>query len=572
MTTLREPDEIEPRLSADPQRGLRWMVYGLLIAIACGVMAGRILRVASSSGATAMLSANDRSRWAAIRALVDHGTFELDEVVLRSDMPPRRNSGDPGLWPWRQGPPANRDREWYSIDMVRHLGADGREHYYSSKPPLLNLGYAAAYWAFRGVTGATLEERPLFVVRWLLVLTNVLPFGAYLAGVAWLVERHGRGDAGRIFVVAAAAFGTLLTPFASTLNNHLPAAFCALAALACLERIRHSAREAGGAWYSLAGLAGALTTVGELPALAFTAAVGVALAWNSPRRALVWAVPPALMVAAAWFGTNYWAHGSWRTPYAHRHDGPILVELSLAPERGDQSAAAASESARNLPTQLVDWLVKEELVRSTLPRIEWIPTDDPERFVVWVEESSFRAAARIADSKLVLRAWDNWYEYEGTYWTDEGRAGVDRGEESRSTYAFHVLFGHHGIFSITPIWVLAIVGCGAWVVRGDRWQRQLALGILALTAIVLAFYLSRPLIDRNYGGVSCGFRWMLWFVPLWTLALVPAADWAESSRWRWLLVATLLACSVATAASSAMNPWRHPWYFDVLSEWGWIEY
>ena len=45
---------------------------------------------------------------------------------------------------------------------------------------------------------------------------------------------------------------------------------------------------------------------------------------------------------------------------------------------------------------------------------------------------------------------------------------------------------------------------------------------MALTAVGLTFYLSRPMIDRNYGGVSCGFRWMFWLTPLWLLALVPA--------------------------------------------------
>src|SRR4029079_19614306 len=38
-------------------------------------------------------------------------------------------------------------------------------------------------------------------------------------------------------------------------------------------------------------------------------------------------LPAALVVAAAAFGTNYLAHGDWRTPYAHRRDGPIIATL-----------------------------------------------------------------------------------------------------------------------------------------------------------------------------------------------------------------------------------------------------
>ena len=31
--------------------------------------------------------------------------------------------------------------------------------------------------------------------------------------------------------------------------------------------------------------------------------------------------------------------------------------------------------------------------------------------------------------------------------------------------------------------------------------------MLSIVLIVIGFYIARPEIDRNYGGVSCGFRW-----------------------------------------------------------------
>ena len=48
------------------------------------------------------LSANDRSRWMTIRSLVEHGTYEIDEIV-----------GQP---------------TWDTIDMVQHAGRDGELH------------------------------------------------------------------------------------------------------------------------------------------------------------------------------------------------------------------------------------------------------------------------------------------------------------------------------------------------------------------------------------------------------------------------------------------------------------
>ena len=40
----------------------------------------------------------------------------------------------------------------------------------------------------------------------------------------------------------------------------------------------------------------------------------------------------------------------------------------------------------------------------------------------------------------------------------ELRSPIDQGEPSRALYAFHVLIGHHGILSLTPVWLLSAVG------------------------------------------------------------------------------------------------------------------
>src|SRR5262249_21249727 len=56
-----------------------------------------------------------------------------------------------------------------------------------------------------------------------------------------------------------------------------------------------------------------------------------------------------------------------------------------------------------------------------------------------------------------------WYEYEGSHWRytpGEVKNGIDWAwtQEPRWQYAFHVLFGHHGLFSLTPILLLAVCG------------------------------------------------------------------------------------------------------------------
>src|SRR5688500_5896485 len=159
---------------------LRWGVYAVLIAVAVGNMSGRLLAVNSVDKAQLeafrinerlvrdrtrlrneglsdeqihqqladlearlqnelrlqrpFLSANDRSRWMTIRSLVEHGTYEIDEIV-----------GQP---------------TWDTIDMVQHRGRDGELHLYSSKPPLLATLLAGEYWLIIRLTGPKVGAHP----------------------------------------------------------------------------------------------------------------------------------------------------------------------------------------------------------------------------------------------------------------------------------------------------------------------------------------------------------------------------------------------------------------------------
>jgi hypothetical protein len=458
---------------------LRRSVYLLLITLATGAMLGRILSVDSinmrgveqqlkDAGKTdwhrsrPFLSANDRSRWATVRALVEHGTYAIDDVIS--------------------------DRGWDTIDMVKHVGADGQEHLYSSKPPLLATLMAGPYWVIYHVTGATLKDHPYLIGRGLLVLFTVLPLLAYFFVLTDLADRFGTTDWGRIFMIAAATGGTFLTTFAVSVNNHVIGAACAAIALWAFLRIVYEGRRERR-WFVLCGLFAALTAANELPALAFLALLGLALIIRAPRPTFAAFLPAALLIVVAHFATNYLAHGTLREPYAH---------------------------------------------------------------------------------------WDDWYFYSyelggktrESYWKNP--QGIDRGEPSVTTYAFHTLIGHHGIFSLTPIWLLSVTGLGMWLARRDR--RELALGIVALSLVVYGFYLAQMPIHRNYGGMTSGLRWMFWFAPLWLLALLPAADWCSRTRLRRGLALLLLGLSVLSATYPTWNPWTHPWILNFMLDQGWIVY
>ena len=146
-----------------------------------------------------------------IRSLVEHGTYEIDAIV-----------GQP---------------TWDTIDMVQHRGRDGELHLYSSKPPLLATMLAGEYWVIHRLTGWTLGEQPYEVGRLMLFTVNILPLVLMYFLLARLVERFGTTDWGRVFVMAVATLGTLLTTFAVVLNNHIVAAVSAAIALYAFVRI-----------------------------------------------------------------------------------------------------------------------------------------------------------------------------------------------------------------------------------------------------------------------------------------------------------------------------------------------
>ena len=86
--------------------------------------------------------------------------------------------------------------------------------------------------------------------------------------------------------------------------------------------------------------------------------------------------------------------------------------------------------------------------------------------------------AEFGDWKPAYEKLDSeWYRYEGSHWNAQGaaRRGIDYAgdRESRGTYAFHLLLGHHGLFSLTPIWLLLLAGFDG-IISG-RWRLRFEL-------------------------------------------------------------------------------------------------
>jgi hypothetical protein len=155
------------------------------------------------------------------------------------------------------------------------------------------------------------------------------------------------------------------------------------------------------------------------------------------------------------------------------------------------------------------------------------------------------------------------YEYEGSYWnTPLEMDWFNKHPEPMGVYLFHMTFGHHGIFSLTPIFLVSVFGALRALIRRSGLRAVSAITLL-LTAGMLGFYTWNP-IARNYGGSTQGLRWLFWLIPFWLIVLPQGLAPCASKRWSRVLTLFLLAVSAFSVGYSLRVPWSHPWIVDMM--------
>jgi hypothetical protein len=559
---------VEPQGADVPRSDLRRWLYVLLIVVAAAAALGRILSAelvyepsqsrswpddpghyrrpwpAMPPRAMPTFSSNDRSRWAAVRALVDEETWVIgrrDKQVVIASVPAALAASDPlQLAVLLQAGYDRRIRSdrgiifedgWQSVDKMLNPAT---LEFYSTKPPLLTFLIAGEYWLLKHALGWSLQDtspggerdQRFSVVRVCLITFNLVPFLIYLGLLVRLVERFGATDWGRLFVVTAACFGTLVTPFLISINNHTLAACSVVVTVYATVCILSGG---GWLWSVLAGFFAGFTAVNELPAAAFAAGLGLLLLLRVPKQTMLAFVPAALVPVVALLALNYAELGEFDIGY------------------------------NKIGTE--------------------------------------------------------WYDYEGSHWRnlpDQSKRGIDwaKNKEDKAIYAFHLLLGHHGWFSLTPIYLLALGGMGLGVrglirsapaasgrdkprrssainpathypslapvafTRGSdnavsRQWAELAVSTALLSLVVIGYYIYK---SDNYSGWSNGPRWLVWLSPLLLLTLLPIVDRLGQTRSGRTLCLVLLALSVLAAHYWDWNPWRHPWIYNWMDSRGWIPY
>jgi hypothetical protein len=479
----------------------------LMILITVGLLCGTILHRSHL-----IYSPNDSSRWNTIYYLVQHGTYEYLPVTVK-DVP----------WAIQDEKPSKITKPLlWTIDMIM---VDGK--LYSSKPPLLPTVLAGLTWVTQKVTGQTFHENPWFIERTILIVAQVIPFAVMLVLLRRHLFRASESPFVRQFAMGVACFGTLLTPWVVTLNNHVIAAATGMIALDAAIRIWFEGRREWY-WFTMAGFFAAFTACIELPAGVLAVILFAALLVKDYKHTLIAGLIPALLPTAVALYTNHVVTGQ------------------------------------------------------LMPAYESI--DEPGGF----------------------------YDYPDSYW--KKRTGVDALEEPKPVYLAHMLIGHDGFFSLSPILLVPLAGMIVELRRrGDR--AALAGMVLAMPAIIVAVDLSPKVLTppillaalaamamelrrngnraglaamvltmtailvgvygrttNNYGGGCHGFRWLFWVIPMWLLFLPAGIEWIRRTVAGRYALYGLLAISVFSVGFALDNPWSTNWIRLIMRSVGIINY
>lgn len=517
-----------------------------------------------------MMGANDISRWCTVWSLLERGTYVIDEC------------------PWQVD---TQDK----VKIHRAGSASGGEsdadkHYYSSKPQLLPTLIAAVLYPARKLSGVPLDrvvlqereerwvqkadpnspgkpvgvlEKPKDAVKWPAYIFYFKPV---------------------LLLLNVLPFALFLTFFARVLDRYAP-----------------------NDWAWFFSLASAAFGTYLLP---FTQTL------NNHTVAAFSAFFAVYQFLRIW---DEWELSPWRfavvgflAAFAAVNELPALAFLVLA----------ATLLLFRFPRQTILFLVPAALVPLAASIGAQYAALGELKFVY----SEFGTESYLYEGSL----WKTPLELDALNlpWFDAGEAarrGIAR--ESYGVYLFHMTLGHHGFWSLSPVFLLSLAGMarllrgggtvlailaalmlvigiglgGAYAYDPTAWGPEgrlnaylwvmLALPVMpvllaflswlldirrggepmsvvawmtaVLTAVVLAFYATTTKA-RNYGGSTQGLRWLFWLIPFWLMLLPQAVAAGQHRGWVRRLALLALLLSVLSVGYAMRNPWSHPWIQDAL--------
>lgn len=585
---------------------LRRQIFAVLIVGAVAAVSGRIINLQQGKlrniDLTPTHGSNDRSRWATVRALVDHHTYVIGR---RSTDPESGRFEDTGIV---------TEDGWKTVDKVLDPeptpDAKGKvQYFYSSKPPLFPTMVAGEYWLLKQL-GLSISTDLPWVVRIILLTFNVLPLAIYLYLLGKLAEQYGNSDWGRLFLVFAAGFGTFVTSFGNTLNNHTLASYFALFGLAAFLRAWNGSAVAEVGQEATtesreeaAAEKPAETAIDKPKEVAVEAPVPASpeSTASSPEKESVAGEAPALATAekraevgeepAPVSGAEKEAEkqeeqGSEEGVFTSFRVGESAAKSESGPPSSSslppvKAAGAGSYFLAGLFSALAAAVELPALAFTVAALVLLFRCDKQRTLRFFIPPvvivvglfflTNYLALGRLLPAYTEAGGDSPWYQYDGSHWRqDKPKPGIDFAQEDKLTYAVHFLVGHHGVFALSPIFLMSLAGMAAILWRGRK-NSLFVVGLVAayLTVVVLGFYIWKT---NNYGGFSSGPRWLMWLTPFWLLTLLPIADKLASCRWGRTLALVLLFFSVLSASYPAWIPWQHPWIYRYVEDMGLMRY
>lgn len=381
-------------------------------------------------------NANTGSRYATIEALVDFGTFNIDDTHYV-----------------------------FTPDKVKARG-----HFVSSKPPLLPVYGAGVYWLLRKATGVTIGENEGIVVFVVGVFTGWLGHFVFLIYFYRLTVLLLARQLAILTTLAVACFAYLGVAYATAINNHSPGATLAVVGFYHAYRTRNGG---GVLRYLYAGFWLGILPAVDLSSAALTGCTGLYLLHKDWKRTLLFFVPAVLPGMASQLLLAHAATGTWIPAYA--------------------------------------------------------------------------------DASLM--------DYKGSYFGGK-RSGIDALFEPKHVYAWHVLFGHHGLFSMTPLYFFS-----AWEAVRRLWKKDSYRAETTVFAghvlMVCAFYIIRT---HNYGGWCVGMRWFVPFMP-WLVLLFGL--WLDRTRLggiKWAFVTLAFTVSAWHVQDGLTSPFQFSQWHNLLED------
>ncbi len=412
-------------------------------------LVGLLVAVTFSSNLP-LIGMNDASRWATVESLVHRATYEITDSTFVD-----------------------------TVDRVVIQKKSGGVGYYSSKPAFMATWVAAVAWPLDQM-GLSILRPDMRTTAWtihtILFLVNLLPFIFCLWGYWLYLGKEGFNGWATGVSILAAAFGTYMTGYLTTLSNHVTGAECVFGAALLYRAHAPDVPLSARRTTAIALLAG-LAVAHEAAAFLFAAVLIAKIFKRAPKGGIL-AIAIAALPIAAYFLTERLSFG--------------------------------------------DWIPHQVSVMFGIPASYGM---DP-------------------------------------YWADV--KGIDATKDSLPWRAWHMTFGHHGIFSLSPIFLLGLAPLFTRRLTGPFSEDRVT--YIQIFVISLSCFAVFCVETTNYGGVCQGFRWLFWLIPLWLMILPHTlSDPATNRRLARVATAAALLVSIGSALSSLANPWGPSWLHLLMT-------